>query len=116
MRDVWALLLFLLLTMLPTRAHSCPSVVPAKAGTHNHRFLDLSSAVPPGKHREYGSPPSRGRQEESHHPVLAIRSFFRAINRTPDPGPDGSVSTPFATSSPSNGSSSNRSNSPSSQA
>src|SRR5215510_629648 len=72
----------------------------------------------------YGSPPSRGRQKESHrgqrreshHAVFAIRSAVCIIKRTPEPAPCGNVSTPFVTSKPSNGSSSSRSNSPSSQA
>src|SRR5262249_27235762 len=55
-------------------------------------------------------------KRESHHAVFANRSVFRAIGRTPEPGPAGSLSTPFATSRPSNGSSSTRSNSASSQA
>src|SRR5438067_13855759 len=38
------------------------SVVPAKAGTHNHRRLEISLAVPHREETEYGSPLSRGRQ------------------------------------------------------
>src|SRR5262252_6340726 len=39
------------------------SVVPAKAGTHNHLHLRLSFPMPHRCAAAYGSPPSRGRQQ-----------------------------------------------------
>src|SRR5437660_2785981 len=38
-------------------------VVPAKAGTHNHRRCNMSPITPYLENTEYGSPPSRGRRE-----------------------------------------------------
>src|SRR5712671_5143359 len=40
------------------------SVVPAKAGTHNHRHLGLSLPMPQRCAAAYGSPPARGRQQQ----------------------------------------------------
>src|SRR5262249_37521249 len=45
--------------MSPPESITGPSVVPAKAGTHNHRPRDFSSD------RGYGSPPARGRERSS---------------------------------------------------
>src|SRR6266699_2067047 len=46
-----------------TCLYALDAVVPAKAGTHNHRAFNLSSTVPYLLAAAYGSPPSRGRQE-----------------------------------------------------
>jgi catechol 2,3-dioxygenase-like lactoylglutathione lyase family enzyme len=40
------------------------AVVPAQAGTHNHRSFKFSSVVPHRYDTAYGSPPARGRQIE----------------------------------------------------
>src|SRR5438552_594997 len=40
------------------------SVIPAKAGTHNHRHLGLSFPMPHQRAAAFGSPPSRGRQQQ----------------------------------------------------
>src|SRR5712671_3628078 len=78
-------------------------------GSDRVRFTIIAS------HRDSNSIPEK---PIHHYADLANRSEFCAeeINRTPEPAPCGSFSSPFVTSSPSNGSSSNRSNSPNSQA
>src|SRR5215510_9295070 len=49
-------------------------VVPAKAGTHNHRAPWFSTVVTHDPAAAYGSPPSRGR-----HRRRTIRSFGRRL-------------------------------------
>src|SRR5262245_60032529 len=48
-------------SFIAARITALPSVVPAQAGTHNHRAIDISPAVPHRKDTAYGSPLSRGR-------------------------------------------------------
>jgi hypothetical protein len=58
-----------MMTLFHFVADDISDVVPAKAGTHNHRTLIVTSIVPHRYHTEYGTPPSRGRQMESCVPV-----------------------------------------------